>query len=108
MLRDTTLTYSEIGRLTNYDDTSIKRINDGIIWHEENENYPIRKKSLKEIQEERSEKIFQDLLNTKLSQKEIAKKYNVARTTVTAINRGQNFKKEGYDYPLRKTSFNKL
>ncbi|MBP3801427.1 MAG: helix-turn-helix domain-containing protein [Clostridia bacterium] len=30
--------------------------------------------------------------NTTLTQKEIAKKYNVSRTTVTAINNGQNHK----------------
>ena len=34
--------------------------------------------------------IIEDLLHTDLSQKEIAKKYNCARTTVTAINLGQN------------------
>ena len=37
------------------------------------------------------ENIIQDLLYTNLTQKEIANKYGVSRTTITAINRGQNF-----------------
>lgn len=34
--------------------------------------------------------IIEDLLYTNLSQKEIAEKYNCARSTVTAINLGKN------------------
>ena len=36
-----------------------------------------------------------------MTQKQIAQKYGVGRTTVTAINNGQNHKKEGLKYPLR-------
>ena len=46
--------------------------------------------------------IIDDLLNTNLTQKEIALKYNVGRTTITAINNGQNFKDNNLNYPLRK------
>ena len=46
--------------------------------------------------------IIQDLLNSNLTQKEIASKYNCARSTVTAINIGQNNRKENLNYPLRK------
>jgi len=45
--------------------------------------------------------IIDDLLNTTLTQKEIAKKYGCARTTVTAINNGQNFPQNNLIYPLR-------
>jgi Trp operon repressor len=38
------------------------------------------------------ESIIQDLLYTNLTQKQISEKYGISRTTVTAINRGQNFK----------------
>ena len=34
--------------------------------------------------------------------KDIAKKYNVSRTTITAINNGQNFYQNDIDYPIRK------
>lgn len=37
-----------------------------------------------------------------MTQKEIAKKYGVGRTTITAINRGQNHKREHLEYPIRK------
>ena len=40
--------------------------------------------------------------NTNLTQKEIALKYNVGRTTITAINNGQNFRDNNLNYPLRK------
>ena len=43
-----------------------------------------------------------DLLNTTWTQKAIAEKYGCARSTVTAINNGQNNKKENLQYPLRK------
>ena len=47
-------------------------------------------------------KIMEDLRNTKLSHSDIAKKYGVGRSTVTAINRGQNFKQSNVEYPIRK------
>ena len=37
-----------------------------------------------------------------MTQKEIANKYNVSRTTVTAINRGQNHRQDNLIYPIRK------
>ena len=46
--------------------------------------------------------IIDDLLHTSMTQKEIADKYGVSRTTVTALNRGQNFKQPNLIYPLRK------
>lgn len=48
------------------------------------------------------ESIVQDLLYTNLTQKQIAEKYSISRTTVTAINRGQNFRQNNIDYPIRK------
>ena len=41
-------------------------------------------------------------LRTKDKFKKIAEKYGCARTTVTAINRGVNYKQDDLDYPLRK------
>ena len=46
---------------------------------------------------------MQDLLNGFLTQKEIAKKYNISRTCVTAINQGKvkKYHHKEYQYPLR-------
>ena len=65
-------------------------------------NYPIRKENTKIDRNKRAKMIINDLLNTDLTQKEIALKYNVSRTTVTAINNGQNFIDNNLNYPLRK------
>lgn len=48
------------------------------------------------------DKIIELLFSSDLTQKEIAEKFNIARTTVTAINQGKNNKKENIDYPIRK------
>ena len=51
---------------------------------------------------ERANLIINDLLNTTLTQNQIASKYGVGRTTITAINNGQNFYDANLSYPLRK------
>lgn len=102
LLKNSTLSVKEIAKITNYNTSSINRINQGTLWYDNNETYPLRKNLTYCFKQERANKIKNDLLNTKLSQKEIAKKYNVCRSTVTAINLGQNFKDNDLLYPLRK------
>ena len=82
LLINTSLTFSEIAEETNYSESSIRRINSGLLWYDEN---------TASFKKERMENIVYDLLNSSLTQKDIAKKYNVSRTTITAINNGQNF-----------------
>lgn len=53
--------------------------------------------SLEDVKE-----IYQLLLGYELSQKEIAKKFNVCEETITNINRGKSRILEGYAFPLRK------
>lgn len=101
-LTDTNLSSAEIGHLTGYDDTSITKINTGKLRRKNNLEYPLRKEMTRLWLTERADKIIFDLLHTELSQKEIAEKYGVGRTTVTAINRGQNHKRDYIDYPIRK------
>lgn len=101
LLKNTDIPTKQIAEMTNYNHSSINRINIGELWKQENIEYPIRKENTKSFKEERAENIINDLLNTKMTQKQIAQKYGVGRTTVTAINNGQNHKKEGLKYPLR-------
>lgn len=91
LLANTTLTFSEIAAQMKYSDSSIRRINSGLLWYDENTVYPIRIENTASFKKERMENIVYDLLNSGLTQKDIAKKYNVSRTTITAINNGQNF-----------------
>lgn len=92
----------EIAKEFNYNVSSVNRINQGQLWYDEKLTYPIRIENTKQFKQERMESIIQDLLYTNLTQKQISEKYGISRTTVTAINRGQNFKQDNIDYPIRK------
>lgn len=80
-------------------DNIIRHINEGTSWHQDGENYPLRKKE--EVPKFVLE-ILDMLENTTLTQKEIAKKLNVARSTVTMINIGKNHRINNKSYPIRK------
>lgn len=55
------------------------------------------------ISEEQLMEIYDLLLNSTLSQTEIAIKYNVADSFISGVNHGTLRVKEGYTYPLRKS-----
>lgn len=50
------------------------------------------------------DKIIDDLLSRKYTQKEIEKKYNVNQQLITSINRGITHRRVGLQYPIIKTS----
>lgn len=102
MIQNTNKSFKEIAQLCNYNTSSIDRINKGELWFDSDLNYPLRREITYSFKQERAYNIISDLLETNLTQKDIAKKYNVGRTTITAINNGQNFKQKDLDYPLRK------
>lgn len=104
LILHTDKTFKEIAIQTGYDSSTIERINKGILWNDSDRKYPLRPGLA--AKKDRSELIIDDLLNSTLSQKEIAKKYNCSRTTVTAINNGQNFFNPNLKYPLRKRKQN--
>ena len=101
-LKENKKSISEIAKEFNYSTSSINRINQGQLWYDEKLIYPIRVERTKQFKQQRMESIVQDLLYTNLTQKQIAEKYSISRTTVTAINRGQNFRQNNIDYPIRK------
>lgn len=101
LLKDSDLSSKEIGDITGYDDTAITRINMGIIWRDETTSYPIRKELSRQFNHNRALDIISDLLNTTMTQRAIAEKYGVGRTTVTAINNGQNNRQPELTYPIR-------
>ena len=53
------------------------------------------------ISDDEIEEIYNLLLNTDISQQEIAKRYSVGEDTISEINQGKTRIKEGLDYPLR-------
>ena len=107
LLQNTNLTFKEIGKQTGYDESAIRKINFGKIWHENEYNYPLRPECTNQFKIDRALQIIKDLQTTKLTQKEIAEKYHVARSTITAINIGQNNKQPNIEYPIRKNKIKK-
>lgn len=79
------------------------RINSGDAWFDSNLVYPLKPVEHK-IDNETIQNIICDLKETKIKQKDIAKKYNLSRTAITAINNGTGSHYiEGIDYPIRKS-----
>ena len=83
----------------------ISKIKSGKAWRDESLTYPLKKDNDNEIGTDLANLVIYDLLNTTITQKEIAKKYGISRTCVTAINNGnvQKYYNESYTYPLRQS-----
>jgi len=81
--------------------STIKRINDGESWFDENLKYPIRDSSLVKYKEI-SKEIKKMILNGDNNLREISEILDVSHSRVKAINTGQNYKEDIYKYPLRK------
>ena len=78
-----------------------RHINEGTSWHRDDLNYPLRPGET-EINEWKADQVIDMLKNTNLSHKEIAKKVGWGRSSVTAINNGQNHHRLTETYPIRK------
>lgn len=101
LLKSNDLTTEEIAQKFNYSPSSVLRINKGDLWFDSKESYPLRPEITKDFEKERALQIINDLLNSEMTQKQIAEKYNMGRSAITAINIGQNHKQENLEYPLR-------
>ena len=99
LLINTELTFEKIGEITNTSESFVMRINNGYNRTIDGIDYPIRKEN---HFDKIANFIINDLINTKLPQREIAEKYGVSRSMVTMINIGQNHYDKNYSYPLRK------
>lgn len=90
---------------------TLEEINKGNRYYHSDIRYPIRVEKLKtngvknsnaKFDEETLNKIIWDLQNTLIEYKELAKKYNCSPSTLGKICRGQSYKQENLQYPLRK------
>lgn len=101
LLLNTNYNYTQIGKITNTSRDFVKRTNDGIrsTIYNKYMDFPIRKET---HFEKVARNIIYDLKNTRISQKNIANKYGVARSMVTMINIGENRHDENETYPIRK------
>lgn len=95
------LTIKEIFKKSSYDSRgSINRINQGIMRYDSELIYPLRETRYSK-RKKIADKIKFKLESTQLTQKEISNILKVSRTTVTAINNGQNWKDKNRKYPIR-------
>lgn len=95
LLENSFLSFSEIGKILNIGESTVKKINYGKLrrdlWDNE---YPIRKIS-------KSDAIKNLLLDSNYSKKEIMNMTNSSRNTVDRINNGDTHKDNNLNYPLR-------
>ena len=99
LLTNSTLSFSEIAKILNIGESTIKKINVGTLRHGLYPNYPIRKLSSAEMKANEIKKL---LLETKYDFDTIAKIVKVSDTTVGRINNGHTHYDENLNYPLRK------
>lgn len=82
----------------------ISGINNGRIWRDKVEDYPliIKNNSRLHNYKEWVKPVQEDLLNSDLTMKQIAEKYKKAYSTIKKINYGMSYREKQYDYPLTK------
>lgn len=101
LLKTTVLSFREIAEKLNIAESSVKKINYGMMQYDDNIIYPIRKFDTRVINLMEKELIF-----SSMSIEDIAKKHNKTVKYVENVNQGKTNKKDLleklYGYPLRK------
>lgn len=102
-IQNTTLKWTELSEKYGGNVKVFQHINNGQTYFNPELDYPLRKtqRSTK-ITEETVSKIYDMLLNTNVSQKEIAQQLGCSSSVVNSVNVGRYHKKEEFSYPLRK------
>lgn len=103
LLQKTNLTSEEIASQVNCSNVYVHSVNLGTArssQKEDNVSYPIKNWYTK-IDENNLVLIIEDLYEQKLTQKEIAQKYNISTAMVSGINTGRLHKQNNYKYPIR-------
>ena len=98
---ETHKTLRQIAEEYDVDLSQVEGINYGDIYHEDWLEYPLRSGKVASSCIADAPKIIDLLLNSDIPQKDIAKRFNVSPSIVTAINKGRSFKDESLTYPLR-------
>lgn len=95
--------YIEINHATCISFEHISEINTGKRHHDSSEKYPLNPMTCgRKFTDSQIDEIYELLRDTKLSQEKIGKMYNVTQSTIGNINRGDRYKREGVEYPIRK------
>lgn len=94
----TTISFTKLQEKYGYGYSTIKKINEGRLWKQNNFSYPLRKidKHL-----EKGLQIIDLLKNSALSMSEIAQILKCNRTTVSRVNQGISHHQDDITYPIR-------
>lgn len=90
----------DIAKEYKIDYSQLSEINNGKIYYRDYIDYPIRQSKEYKMQQILPQ-IIEDLKNTHLQQKEIARKYNISQMTVSNINLGTHWHNDSLHYPIR-------
>lgn len=99
LLKNTILTFKEIAEKLNMGESTVKKINYGKIFHDNNIDYPIRPFDTRCINQ-----MERELIYSNLTLEEIAKSHNKTLQFVTKVNNGfckKELLNKIYGYPLR-------
>lgn len=104
LIKNSTLTFQQIGALFGVSLSCISDINRGKTFYEENINYPIRKTAQHtHLNSDIVNQILDALKNTNLSIINIGLKFGISDFTIGEINRGYNsWCPQNLQYPIRK------
>ena len=82
----------------------VSMINNGKTWRDENETYPLVTKGSSRVHNLNSwvPLVKNDIINSNLTLKQIAEKYNKAESTIKKINQGYSYREPNTKYPLLK------
>ncbi len=107
LLKTTYLSFEDIGEIYQVEARAISRINRGICHKQPNESYPIRLgklgNNIPKLSYEQVTEIIKLLLYSKLSLRQIAKKFNVEYKDILGIKNGSTklYRRKEMKYPLR-------
>lgn len=94
--------YSDIQTKWRMSAGMVSNVNNGKVWHDKNEIYPLSIRSHSKLQNANTwvKEVQEDLMNSSLLMTEIADKYDKAYSTIKKINSGASHKNLNYKYPL--------
>ena len=93
--------FKKIAQKYKVDCSQLSLINQGKIYYVNGEDYPLRKKRKRDLDNSIVDAIIEDIVNSDLCMSDIAKKYNVSSVRISGINQGKIYIKKDLKYPLR-------
>lgn len=94
-------TLKQISKEYEIDFSQLNEINWGRIYVLKNETYPLRKGKIVSLSDEQLKEIIKLLKDKSIPQKDIAKKFNVSKSVISGINKGNTYYQENISYPIR-------